>query len=66
MHSNTKPNEREPELIAPEFVQAGIWKRWGREAARLFRLYWQTNDERHLAAFTTHVRGMRLYGGPQK
>jgi hypothetical protein len=48
----------------PGLVQSGIiWKRWEREAARLFSLFWRTADERHLCAFATHVRAMRTYGG---
>ena len=34
---------------------------WQREAARLFREYWRTGNQRHLRAFLTHVSAMRSY-----
>ena len=44
----------------------GIWKRWEREARRLFIEFWRTADERHLRAFAAHVKAMRSYcGGPR-
>jgi hypothetical protein len=50
----------------PGLVQNGIiWAGWEREARRLFILFWQTANERHLRAFAAHVRAMRLYGGPR-
>jgi hypothetical protein len=62
-------NRRREKLIdvpetyhGPGFVQSGIvWKRWSREAARLFAEYWKTGNPKHLFAFTTHVHGMRNY-----
>ncbi len=43
------------------FVQTGfIWQQWQREARRLFSLFWRTADERHLRAFATHLRAMRI------
>ena len=51
----------------PGLVQSGIiWKRWEREAQRLFIEFWRTADDRHLRAFAAHVRAMRSYGGPRK
>jgi hypothetical protein len=51
---------------APAFVQNGIiWKRWEREAARLFRLYWRSGDLKHFHAFGRHIDAMRSYGGPR-
>ena len=42
-------------------VQTGIiWNRWHREAQRLFGEYWPTADDRHLEAFATHIRAMRI------
>jgi hypothetical protein len=42
-------------------VQSGIiWKRWEREARRLFIEFWRTADDRRLRAFTTHIRAMRM------
>lgn len=35
--------------------------RWEREAARLFREFWRSGDQRHLWAFFTHVAAMRVY-----
>ena len=32
---------------------------WEREAARLFQEFWRTGNQKHLAAFVTHVRAMR-------
>ena len=34
---------------------------WQREAARLFREFWRTGNQKHLGAFYTHVVGMRSY-----
>lgn len=34
---------------------------WQREAARLFREYWRTADDKHLAAFVRHVVAMRTH-----
>jgi hypothetical protein len=36
---------------------------WEREAARLFSEYWRIANQKHLAAFCTHVVGMRAHGG---
>jgi hypothetical protein len=50
----------------PELVQNGIiWKRWEREAARLFREFWRTGNQKHLGAFVRHIAAMRVYGGPR-
>jgi hypothetical protein len=47
---------------APGFVQSGIiWRRWEREARRLFIEFWRSGDARHLAAFCRHAQGMRAY-----
>lgn len=52
---------------APALVQAGmIWRRWEREAARLFGLYWRSGDLKHFHAFGRHIDAMRTYGGPRK
>jgi hypothetical protein len=49
---------------APLLVQSRIiWKRWEREAARLFSEFWRTADERHLTAFSAHVHAMRRHEG---
>jgi len=34
---------------------------WQREAARLFREFWRTGGQRHLAAFVKHVVAMRAH-----
>ena len=34
---------------------------WEREAARLFREFWRTGNQKHLRAFFTHVVAMRVY-----
>jgi hypothetical protein len=34
---------------------------WQREAARLFREFWRTGNQKHLRAFFTHVVAMRVY-----
>jgi hypothetical protein len=34
---------------------------WQREAARLFREFWRTGNEKHLAAFRMHVVAMRVH-----
>jgi hypothetical protein len=52
---------------APSSVQGGIiWRRWEREARRLFIEFWRTSDERHLRAFATHVYGMRVHDGRRR
>jgi len=38
-----------------------VWGRWEREAARLFRDFWRSGDQRHLRAFFTQVAGMWVY-----
>lgn len=38
-----------------------IWQRWKVEAGRLFSLFWTTAYDRHLNAFSAHVRAMRRY-----
>ena len=43
-----------------------IWQGYEREAARLFREFWRTADERHLRAFTAHVVGMRRLAGRRR
>ena len=46
----------------PALVQSGfIWKRWEREARRLFIEFWRSGDARHLVAFCRHAQGMRAY-----
>jgi hypothetical protein len=46
---------------APGLVQSGIiLKRWEGEARRLLIEFWRTADDRHLCAFTTHIRAMRM------
>jgi hypothetical protein len=50
----------------PGFVQSIIWKRWEREAWRLFIEFCRTNDERLLLAFTTHIRAMRVHEGRRR
>ena len=37
-----------------------IWKRWEREARRLFAQYWKTGNAKHLGAFAWHIHGMRM------
>ena len=57
----------------PSFVQSGfifchserIWRRWEREAARLFREFWRSGNQKHFHAFFRHVAAMRVYGGPR-
>jgi hypothetical protein len=50
----------------PGLGQSGIiWKRWEREAARLFREFWSTGNQKHLRAFVRHIVAMRVYGGPR-
>jgi len=34
---------------------------WQREAARLFRGFWRTGNQKHLRAFFTHVVAMHAY-----
>jgi hypothetical protein len=34
---------------------------WQRQAARLFREFWRTGNQKHLRAFFTHVVAMRAY-----
>ncbi len=34
---------------------------WESEAARLFREFWRTGNQKHLRAFFTHVVAMRAY-----
>jgi len=44
------------------FAQAGtIWRGWSREAARMFREFWRTGDDKHLRAFAAHVYAMRMH-----
>jgi hypothetical protein len=51
----------------PGLGQRGIiWKRWEREAARLFREFWSTGNQKHLRAFVRHIVAMQVYGGLQK
>jgi hypothetical protein len=55
------------EYHGPGFVQTGmIWRRWEREAGRLFSLFWTTSDERHLRAFAEHVYAMRGFAGRRR
>jgi hypothetical protein len=50
----------------PGLGQTGIiWKRWEREAARLFGLYWRSGGLKHFHAFGRHIEAMRSYGGPR-
>jgi hypothetical protein len=44
-----------PVLAQPCFAS------WQREAARLFREFWRTGNEKHLSAFYVHVVAMRSY-----
>jgi hypothetical protein len=53
-------------IVQPVCGSAIVWKRWQREAARLFSLFWKTNDERHLLAFTTHICAMRVHEGRRR
>jgi hypothetical protein len=58
------PQNNSRSAIAQQVCGSGIiWRRWSREAARLFAEFWRTADERHLFAFATHVRAMRERGG---
>jgi hypothetical protein len=51
----------------PALVQSGIiWKRWEREARRLFIEFWRSGDAKHLFAFAAHVTAMRGYTGRRK
>jgi hypothetical protein len=43
-----------------------IWRHWELEATRLFSLFWGSGDERHLRAFSAHVRAMRGYAGRRR
>ena len=56
-----------PEVYrAPGLVQSGIiWKRWCREAQRLFAQYWKTGNPRHLHALSRHIDAMRVHGRGQ-
>ena len=60
-------------LTAKTFAQAGIVIKehrpthietgaaWRREAARLFREFWRSGNQKHLCAFVKHVQGMRAH-----
>jgi hypothetical protein len=34
---------------------------WEKEAARLFREFWRTDNQKHLCAFVRHVQAMRSH-----
>ena len=34
---------------------------WQSEAARLFREFWRTGNQKHLCAFVRHVHAMRVH-----
>jgi hypothetical protein len=58
------PQSNSPRAIVQHFcTPAIIWRRWEREAGRLFAEYWRTANDIHLRAFATHVRGMRGLAG---
>ena len=43
-----------------------IWRRWEIEAGRIFSLFWQTANDRHLRAFAAHVKAMRALAGRRR
>jgi hypothetical protein len=50
--------ERSAQLLSLPYFWA-----WQRETVRLFSEFWRTGDQKHLAAFYTHVMAMRAHIG---
>jgi hypothetical protein len=62
-HLNSAQNNRALTLTQDFCARRNIWRCWELEAVRLFHLFWQTADARHLRAFSQHVYSMRLRAG---
>jgi len=65
-----KANEKPPlggqglcKLTGAAYPAHPILQGWQREAARLFREFWRTANEKHLNAFCRHVVAMRAHQG---
>jgi len=49
------------QAVPSETINSARAAAWEREAARLFREFWRTSDQKHLRAFSVHVLAMRAH-----